>query len=125
MLHEEDDTVTCPEISQALYEQAGSEDKTMKLYPGMWHGLTAGEPDDNIEIVFNDIIEWLDNHCGFEGDKSYAHRGTPLVKVPLATPSPLLGQSGSKKGRQQSRSRAYEKYLCGFKGRGVQDAASE
>lgn len=60
VLHGEADTVTDPEISRALHVHAGSIDKTMKLYPGMWHGLTSGEPDDNIEVVFTDIIRWLD-----------------------------------------------------------------
>lgn len=69
VLHGEADTVTDPEISKALYENASSIDKTMKLYPGMWHGLTSGEPDENIELVFGDIITWLDkraNNAGFE-----------------------------------------------------------
>ncbi|KAJ0511094.1 putative 2-acylglycerol O-acyltransferase [Helianthus annuus] len=60
VLRGEADTVTDPEVSRALYEQASSEDKTIKLYPGMWHGLTSGEPDHNIDIVFGDIISWLD-----------------------------------------------------------------
>ena len=60
VLHGEADTVTDPEVSRALYEQASSADKTMKMYAGMWHGLTAGEPDDNIKIVFTDILAWLD-----------------------------------------------------------------
>ncbi|KAL0389641.1 UNVERIFIED_CONTAM: Caffeoylshikimate esterase [Sesamum calycinum] len=64
VLHGEADIVTDPEVSRALYEQASSSDKTIKLYQGMWHGLTAGEPDDNIEIVFSDIISWLDRRAG-------------------------------------------------------------
>ncbi|KAL6620098.1 hypothetical protein ACP70R_035237 [Stipagrostis hirtigluma subsp. patula] len=60
VLHGEADTVTDPEVSRALYERAASTDKTIKLYPGMWHGLTAGEPDDNVELVFSDIVAWLD-----------------------------------------------------------------
>jgi alpha-beta hydrolase superfamily lysophospholipase len=60
ILHGEADTVTDPEVSHALYERAASTDKTIKLYPGMWHGLTAGEPDENVELVFSDIVSWLD-----------------------------------------------------------------
>ena len=41
-------------------ERSASTDKTFKLYPGMWHGLTAGEPDENVELVFSDILAWLD-----------------------------------------------------------------
>lgn len=62
VLHGEADTVTDPEVSRALYEKASSTDKTIKLYPGMWHGLTSGEPDGNVEIVFADIITWLEKH---------------------------------------------------------------
>ena len=54
ILHCEADTVTDPEVSRALYERAASTDKTIKLYPGMWHGLTAGEPDENVELVFSE-----------------------------------------------------------------------
>ncbi|KAH1107155.1 hypothetical protein J1N35_010923 [Gossypium stocksii] len=60
VLHGEADMVTNPEVSKALYEKSSSSDKTIKLYPGMWHGLTSGEPDENIEIVFTDITAWLD-----------------------------------------------------------------
>lgn len=63
VLHGEADTVTDPEVSRALYQRAASADKTIKLYPGMWHGLTAGEPDDNVELVFADIVAWLNKRC--------------------------------------------------------------
>lgn len=59
LLHGEEDRVTDPEISRELFLTAASVDKEFKLYPGMWHGLTSGEPDDNIELVFNDIIRWI------------------------------------------------------------------
>jgi acylglycerol lipase len=48
VLHGDADTVTDPEVSRALYERAASADKAIKLYAGMWHGLTAGEPDHNV-----------------------------------------------------------------------------
>ncbi|KAG9443811.1 hypothetical protein H6P81_015151 [Aristolochia fimbriata] len=63
VLHGGADKVVDPEVSRALYERAGSSDKTMKLYPGMWHGLTSGEPDQNVEIVFDDIVGWLDKRA--------------------------------------------------------------
>jgi hypothetical protein len=25
----------------------------------MWHSLTSGEPDENIDRVFQDCIEWI------------------------------------------------------------------
>ncbi|GAB4854867.1 hypothetical protein Ancab_023453 [Ancistrocladus abbreviatus] len=60
VVHGGDDKVTDPSISKLLYESASSTDKTFKLYPGMWHALTYGELPENIEIVFKDIISWLD-----------------------------------------------------------------
>ncbi|KAM7270444.1 hypothetical protein ACFE04_029658 [Oxalis oulophora] len=61
VLHGDDDIVTDKAVSKLLYEVASSSDKTLKLYPGMWHGLLYGETPSNIEIVFKDIIEWLDD----------------------------------------------------------------
>ncbi|XP_039144588.1 caffeoylshikimate esterase-like [Dioscorea cayenensis subsp. rotundata] len=60
VVHGGDDIVTDPSVSKLLYELAGSEDKTFKLYSGMWHALTSGEPPGNINLVFFDIIAWLD-----------------------------------------------------------------
>ncbi|KAK9947859.1 hypothetical protein M0R45_003459 [Rubus argutus] len=60
VLHGEDDRVTDTSVSKQLYEVASSYDKTLKLYPNMWHGLLYGEPNENTEIVFSDIINWLD-----------------------------------------------------------------
>ncbi|KAJ6880003.1 caffeoylshikimate esterase-like isoform X1 [Populus alba x Populus x berolinensis] len=77
VLHGDSDTVTDPEISKALYERASSTDKTMKLYPGMWHGLTAGETDENVGIVFTDVVAWLDK---------YTAEGSNLVVEPLHEP---------------------------------------
>ncbi|MED6155534.1 hypothetical protein PIB30_006036 [Stylosanthes scabra] len=74
VLHGDADTVTDPEVSKALYERASSIDKTMKLYPGMWHGLTSGEPDDNIDIVFSDIIKWLDSHSNKAGFEAFVQQ---------------------------------------------------
>lgn len=61
IVHGGDDRVTDPSVSQLLYRSAPSQDKTLKLYPGMWHALTSGESPDNIDAVFRDIIAWLDH----------------------------------------------------------------
>ncbi|GMH30860.1 hypothetical protein Nepgr_032703 [Nepenthes gracilis] len=111
VLHGEADIVTDPEVSRALYEKASSRDKTMKLYPGMWHGLTSGEPDHNIEIVFSDIVEWLDKHSGGCMDQPTLRRSTPLITfTPVA---PTIDTMNSKKRR----GRGYGNYLCGWRGR--------
>ncbi|XP_042440085.1 caffeoylshikimate esterase-like [Zingiber officinale] len=102
VLHGEADTVTDPEVSRALYERSGSADKTIKLYPGMWHGLTAGEPDDNVEAVFADIIEWLDRRSFCR-----AHEWAENVKV--------VGSDGGSPVSPAAAGR--RRFLCGLKGR--------
>ncbi|KAK9101883.1 hypothetical protein Sjap_019137 [Stephania japonica] len=61
------DGVTSPLSSSLLYEKASSEDKTLKLYEGMYHSLIQGEPDENSELVLKDMREWIDERverCG-------------------------------------------------------------
>lgn len=109
VLHGDADTVTDPEISKALYEQASSKDKIMKLYPGMWHGLTAGETDENVRIVFADIISWLDKHTD---------EGSDLVVEPLEEPfrnGVEKLQLPSMPGNQSQKTKSRGSYLCGFK----------
>ncbi|XP_057981786.1 caffeoylshikimate esterase-like isoform X2 [Malania oleifera] len=60
VLHGGEDKVTDISASEELYESATSWDKNFKVYPGMWHSLTYGESLDNTDIVFADIVEWLD-----------------------------------------------------------------
>ncbi|ONK61882.1 uncharacterized protein A4U43_C08F34550 [Asparagus officinalis] len=74
IVHGGDDTVTDPSVSQLLYETASSTDKTFKLYPGMWHALTCGEPQENIDLVFSDIIVWLDQRSMVTNLKSELER---------------------------------------------------
>lgn len=52
LLHGDADTVTESTVSAELFEKAKSFDKTFKLYEGMWHSLTEGELDENVERVF-------------------------------------------------------------------------
>lgn len=116
VLHGEADIVTDPEVSKALYERASSEDKTIKLYPGMWHGLTSGEPDDNIEIVFSDIIAWLDNRCGHGKAISdppirYSDARPPAAAIKKFVPVSLP------ETRNQRQKPRRSNYLCGLKGR--------
>lgn len=63
IIHGGDDKVTDPAISKLLYESASSTDKTFKLYDGMWHALTYGEFPENVDIVFKDVIGWLDERA--------------------------------------------------------------
>ena len=54
--HGLDDKVTCPKLSQLLYDESKSIDKGIKTYEGMWHTLASGETKENIDIAFNDDI---------------------------------------------------------------------
>ncbi|CAN6561515.1 unnamed protein product [Malus baccata var. baccata] len=113
VLHGEADTVTDPEVSRSLYEKASSTDKTIKLYPGMWHGLTSGEPDGNVEVVFADIITWLEKHTS--DDNSVVVQPIDTFKHGIlkmnGTASPP-SQTPKKKQRPRKPS-----YFCGLRGR--------
>ncbi|KAG1361546.1 caffeoylshikimate esterase [Cocos nucifera] len=58
IVHGGDDVVCDPACVEELYRRAGSKDKTLRIYPGMWHQL-VGEPDENVELVFGEILDWL------------------------------------------------------------------
>uniref|UniRef100_A0A7N1A1F4 Serine aminopeptidase S33 domain-containing protein n=1 Tax=Kalanchoe fedtschenkoi TaxID=63787 RepID=A0A7N1A1F4_KALFE len=60
VVHGGGDIVTDISASKMLFEIAGSTDKSLKMYPGMWHSLIYGEMPENLDIVFADIIAWLD-----------------------------------------------------------------
>lgn len=51
--------MTDPKMSQALYDESKSEDKTIRLYEGMWHSLICGESRENVRRVLNDSIQWV------------------------------------------------------------------
>ena len=57
LLHGSGDVVTDPAGSEDLFTRARSHDKTLKLYPGLYHDLLH-EPEK--EEVTADIVEWLD-----------------------------------------------------------------
>ncbi|NP_001266658.2 Caffeoylshikimate esterase [Zea mays] len=115
VLHGEADTVTDPEVSRALYERSASADKTIKLYPGMWHGLTAGEPDENVEAIFSDIVSWL-NHRS----RSWAVEERHMTRKLAPAPAKSIEGHGTVDGKvhtQQGRPRRRQGFLCGLAGR--------
>ncbi|XP_073300012.1 caffeoylshikimate esterase isoform X1 [Primulina huaijiensis] len=61
ILHGAADKVTDPLVSKFLYENASSQDKTLKLYEDGFHCILEGEPDDRILNVLGDIVTWLDS----------------------------------------------------------------
>ncbi|KAL7139679.1 hypothetical protein ABFS83_09G069500 [Erythranthe nasuta] len=58
VLHGTDDSVTDPQATQKLYDEASSSDKTIKLYKGLLHDLLF-EPEK--EEITETIINWLDS----------------------------------------------------------------
>jgi len=56
ILHGTEDKATKPSGSQHFYEQAGSTDKTLKLYEGHFHDLLN---DIDKEVVMADITGWI------------------------------------------------------------------
>eukprot|EP01018_Ginkgo_biloba_P005214 Gb_05140 [translate_table: standard] len=58
VLHGTADTVTDPDASRDLYNQAASEHKAIKLYEGFLHDLLFEPEQDD---VARDIIDWMDN----------------------------------------------------------------
>jgi acylglycerol lipase len=57
IIHGTLDKATRPAGSQYFYDNAGSTDKTLKVYEGHFHDLLA---DLDREIVMNDILAWVD-----------------------------------------------------------------
>jgi alpha-beta hydrolase superfamily lysophospholipase len=63
IVHGREDRVTDPQLSLSLYRESKSRDKSIRLYDGMWHGITSTEPDDNIDRVFRDCTGWILERC--------------------------------------------------------------
>lgn len=57
ILHGEDDKIVKPKYSERLYNLIGSEDKSLKTYPKLYHGILNSEAK---EKVIKDILSWLD-----------------------------------------------------------------
>lgn len=114
ILHGEADTVTDPEVSRALYDRAASADKTIKLYPGMWHGLTAGEPDDNVELVFADIVAWLNKRSHHRKPENGRVTSAPLEPA-RCQQRPVSGEFNGGTGMDSpvSINRRRGGFLCG------------
>ena len=72
VMHGKDDLVTDPQLSQALFESSKSRDKDIRLYDGMWHSITCGEAEEDIDLVFKVSVtgegsmftEWILTTCG-------------------------------------------------------------
>ncbi len=59
LFHGTEDQITDPAGSSELYRRARCTDKTLALYPGLYHE-TLNEPEK--DQVLEEIIEWLEEH---------------------------------------------------------------
>jgi len=69
ILHGTEDKATNPSGSQFFYDNAGSTDKTLKLYEGHYHDLLN---DVDKEVVMADINDWIDARVPAIRSKSVA-----------------------------------------------------
>lgn len=58
ILHGDADAMTAPKGSEQLFSTIESQDKTLKIYPGLYHEI-FNEPE--AQNVFMDVKHWLDN----------------------------------------------------------------
>ena len=58
-MHGEEDLLTSPSGSQEMFANIGSADKTLKLYPGLYHEI-FNEPEQ--DAVLADMSTWLEKH---------------------------------------------------------------
>ena len=58
LLHGGDDSMASPESSRFLNLHASSTDKTLNIYPGLFHEI-FNEPER--QLVFTDIVRWCDS----------------------------------------------------------------
>jgi alpha-beta hydrolase superfamily lysophospholipase len=57
LLHGGADVMTSPDGSRFLYEQAGSADKALEIFPGLFHEI-FNEPER--EAIFATVLQWCD-----------------------------------------------------------------
>ena len=59
IMHGGEDVMTAPAGSELLHNSIGSEDKTLKIYEGLYHEI-FNEPES--QDIFNDVLVWLNKH---------------------------------------------------------------
>ncbi|MCS6985662.1 MAG: lysophospholipase [Leptospiraceae bacterium] len=61
ILHGGADAITDPAAAKEFFEKVGSQDKTLKIYPGLYHEI-MNERNEDRQRVLSDIREWLLAH---------------------------------------------------------------
>ncbi len=89
LMHGEADSLTSPAGSKFLYEQISSEDKTLKLYPGLYHEI-FNEPER--AQVFADLQAWLDPRLDRRDPDAKDEEVSVEDEVPAAGAEPLAHQ---------------------------------
>lgn len=64
ILHGTEDVLSSSDGSEALYRRAGSSDKTLKMYDGLYHEI-LNEPER--DVVLEDMASWLDARSSARG----------------------------------------------------------
>ncbi len=59
ILHGAEDGLAAPAGSEFLQQHAGLADKTLKIYPGLYHEI-FNEPEQ--QLVLADMVAWIDQH---------------------------------------------------------------
>ena len=59
VIHGDADTVTSPEASKYLFDNALSEDKALKMMEGMWHAVLC-EPEPGKQLVEQEYMSWIE-----------------------------------------------------------------
>jgi alpha-beta hydrolase superfamily lysophospholipase len=59
VMHGEDDVLTSPAGSREFHARAASDDKTLKIYPGLYHEI-FNEPEK--DVVLAELTDWLETH---------------------------------------------------------------
>ena len=66
VLHGGDDKLAGVAGSEGVVKRASSSDKTLKIYPGLYHEIFNERPDDRARVLA-DLCAWLDAHAGGAG----------------------------------------------------------
>lgn len=66
MLHGEKDRVVPNKATQTFFKRAGAQDKTLKIYPGLFHEI-FNEPEK--DEILQTVVIWLDAHLFASNEK--------------------------------------------------------
>ncbi len=78
LLHGGSDQLCPPSASQMIFERAGTADRTLKVYPDLYHEV-FNEPER--EQVIADLITWLTEHGSADPKSNGEHAAAIAVQV--------------------------------------------